>query len=150
MTALSSPIRRARSTKGLSAHLSAFVCGLLVVGMVMGVVNGARIYFYCVSMEQSAMTDCCDHAGDADSVAPAREARVSSSCCEARRFGKLVPAVEAPRPAPLAAPLVAILSAVSTTHARALRVSDEASFVTARAGPERPSALRSKLQVYLC
>jgi len=150
MTALSSPLRRARRTRTFSVHFSAFVCATLVVAVVMGIVNGARVYFYCPAMEQAALADCCEHASDVDSATTPREARLSAACCEARRFGKLAPGVEAQRPAPLNAPLTAILPAVSTTSPTIVEPSHEPSQIAARAGPAPPSTLRAKLQVYLC
>jgi hypothetical protein len=150
MTALSPPVRRARLTKSLSAHLSALVCSALVVAMVMGVVNGARVYFYCAAMERAALTDCCGHQDSDDSFARAPEPRVSAPCCEARRFGTVAAGVEAPRLPTLSAPLIAILPAVSTAQPAILKATREASSFAARAGPPTPSAQRAKLQVYLC
>jgi hypothetical protein len=143
--------QRARTLARL--HTVAVAAMVTMLALVAGLLNGARPYFHCSSMEMTTLEPCCAHEdGQHDRSAISSETtairNADSSCCERRSFGTAGGAVEPRALSFPSAPLVAILPAMALPRLAVVLGRTMRRASSTRAGPTAP--VRAQLQVYLC
>jgi len=135
--------------RAFAAHAATLTSAALIVALFVAMLTKAQRYFYCATMDRTALSTCCAHERAGEALEVTTHPSASQPCCETRAFRSLAPAVEVRQPTPLSAPLTAVLR-VDEPIATAPAAVGVRPFFSARAGPPPPALCRAQLQVYLC